>query len=84
MMMKFLLLIVLMFLAAGVAAMMMRRMTSISQRIAELQSDIKKSEFRLESQMQVLEEERKKAASRVDENQAPENSQLNDIEEKNS
>ena len=84
MMLKFLLLIILMFFAVGVAAIMMRRMMSISQRIAELQSDMKKSEFRLESQMQVLEEERKKTESRMDENQVDKNTQLSDIEEKNS
>jgi len=84
MMLKFLLLVVLMFFAVGVAAIVMRRMKSISQRIAELQSDMKKSEFRLESQMQVLEEERKKTESRMDENQVDKNTQLSDIEEKNS
>jgi len=74
MMPKFLLLIVLMFLALGLAAVLMRRMMGISEKIADLHNDMKKSQVQLDAQMQVIEEKQTKL----------ENSQRNDVEEKNS
>lgn len=82
MMLKFLLLIVLTFLALGVAAVLMRRMMSISERIADLQSEMKKSQVRLDAQKQMLEKQ-KEVASGIVENQTTENLQRNDVEEKN-
>ena len=79
MMMKFLLLIVLMFFALGLAAILLQRMARISQRIAELQNDMKKNQVRIESQVQVLEEKQKSAAG-----ETPGISEWNDVEEKNS
>ena len=57
---KFILLIVLMFFVLAIAGVLMRRMLSISQKIADLQSDMKKSQVRLDAQMQVLEEQKRK------------------------
>lgn len=74
MMLKFLLLIVLMFLALGLAAVLMRRMMGISEKIADLHNDMKKSQVRLDAQLQVMEDKQKEL----------ENSQRNDVEEKNS
>ena len=74
MMLKFLLLIVLLFFALGVAVLVMRRLMNISQKIADLQTDMKKSQVRLDAQMQVLQEQQSKS----------ENIESNDVEEKNS
>ena len=79
MMLKFLLLVVVMFFAAGIAAIMLRRMMSISERIADLHNDMKKSQVRLESQMQILEDERQKT-----EGHSTHAKETDEIEEKNS
>ena len=75
---KFILLIVLMFFVLAIAGVLMRRMLSISQKIADLQSDMKKSQVRLDAQMQVLEEQKRKEKleSNVEES--------SEIQEKNS
>ena len=74
MMLKFLLLVVLLFFALGVAVLVMRRLMNISQKIADLQSDMKKSQVSLDAQMQVLKEKQEESG----------NIESNDVEEKNS
>lgn len=56
----------------------MRRMLLISQKIADLQSDMKKSQVKLDAQLQVLEEQKRKEQleSNVEES--------SEIQEKNS
>lgn len=73
-MLKFLLLVVLLFFALGVAVLVMRRLMDISQKIADLQTDMKKSQVSLDAQMQVLKEKQEESG----------NIESNDVEEKNS
>lgn len=75
---KFILLIVLMFFVLAIAGVLMRRMLSISQKIADLQTDMKKSQVRLDAQMQVLEEQKRKEKLESNEEESSE------IQEKNS
>jgi len=75
---KFILLIVLMFFVLAIAGVLLRRMTRIAERIGDLQNDIKKSQVKLDSQLQVLEEQRRK------ENAATQNLETDEIQEKNS
>ena len=75
---KFILLIVLMFFVLAIAGVLMRRMLSISQKIADLQSDMKKSQVRLDAQMQVLEEQKRKEKLESNEEESSE------IQEENS
>lgn len=59
MMLKFLLLMILLFVACGFAAILLRRLLSISERVSDLQNEIKKNDLRLEAQMKNLEDDRK-------------------------
>ena len=53
-MMKFLLLIVVLFFALGLASIVMKRLANISARIADLHSDMKRNELKMDLELQKL------------------------------
>jgi hypothetical protein len=53
-MMKFLLLIVVLFFALGLASLVMKRLANISSRIADLHSDLKKNELKMDLELKKL------------------------------
>ncbi len=66
MMGKFLLLVVLVFFALCLAGVLLQRLSNIATRIADLQSDIKKSQVKLDAQVQVLEEQQKQSDQKLE------------------
>lgn len=57
MMFKFLLLVVLLFFALGLASAILRRLSNLSERIAGLQSDMKKNELKIELELKRLKDQ---------------------------
>ncbi len=52
--MKFLLLIVVFFFALGLASIVMKRLANISARIADLHSDMKRNELKMDLELQKI------------------------------